>query len=704
MHFDVKTALIEQRTNHMNTKVLLTLILIVFSLPKVILAQNESCEEPGKPVMKLLKTAESEKKEKMERIKAFTDATKLAPENSYVYYRFAEYNYQNAQNVQALFEQGRANFKQLKAAYDGAANAYKKCIEHCPEFHSDAYYKLGLIYYTLGDKGQAAKYFKEFVNFKSDNPNAYAASYQKNKQDVEEILPEMQFFDQFFNTPVPYDPVKVKNVSTGNKDEFLPMISPDNELIFFTRRGKDDQGVNPLIFEEFTLAQRPGATGEFNSGLALRSPFNTSKYKSYGGVSLSLDNKEMFICACQEVDYQEHPNCDIYVTRFTRTGKGGNDFRWTNLENLGPAINTKDGWEAQPTLSADGNTLYFATWRDGSQLTDIYYSTRDKDGKWSQAKPVPGPINSQGHDKAPFIHQDSETMYFVSDCSPSRLGAGGSDIFYTRKDENGNWMEPINIGYPINTNANEVGLVVSTDGKLAYFTSGGGGTYDIYYFELYQEARPKKVLFVKGEVKDDDGEPVKDATVEVSYKESGNSHEVKVNGDDGKWAAVINLESEEESDVMITMKKEGYSFDSKLLKTKDIEDKEQIFAYDVEMEIKEIEVGKTFEMDNILYDTKKFNLNEDAKFMLDQFVKFLNENPTVRVAIHGHTDDEGDAKENQVLSENRAKGVVDYLVGKGIDKSRLEYKGFGESKPKVPNTSNYNRSLNRRTEVMILSI
>jgi outer membrane protein OmpA-like peptidoglycan-associated protein/tetratricopeptide (TPR) repeat protein len=689
----------------MNTSLLFSFsILSMIILQTTSFGQDEACDEPGKAVMKLLKTAESDKKEKMERIKAFTDAIELAPENAYVQFQFASYNFQNAIIIQDLFENGRANYKQLHSAYEAAAKTYKSVVEFCPEFHSDAYYKLGTIYYTLGDKGQASKYFKAFIDFTSKNPNAFSADYAKNKKDVQEILPEMEFFDKFYNNPVPYEPTKVVNVSSGEKDEYLPMISPDNELMFFTRKGKIGGGVNPTVIEQFTLSQRPGATGDFNSGSALRAPFNTSKFNNYGGVSLSLDNKEMFICACEDVDYQEFANCDIYVTRFTRSGKGGNDFKWTNLENLGTAINTKDGWEAQPTLSADGNTLYFATWREGSLLTDIYYSTRNKEGKWSQAKPVPGPINTDGHDKAPFLHQDSETLYFVSDCSPARLGAGGSDIFYTRKNEKEEWEQPKNLGFPINTKANEVGMVVSTDGKLAYFTTGGGGSYDIYYFELYKAARPKKVLFVKGVVEDDEGNPVPNAIVEVSYKNGGESHEVKVNGDDGKWAAIIKVEKEESSDVMITMKKEGYSFDSKLLKTKDIENKEQVFAYDVKMEIKEIEVGKTFEMDNILYDTKKFNLNGDAKFMLDQFVKFLNENPSVKVAIQGHTDNEGDANENQVLSENRAKGVVDYLVGMGISKDRLEFKGFGQSKPKVANDSNYNKSLNRRTEVLILSI
>ncbi|MCB9223292.1 MAG: OmpA family protein [Crocinitomicaceae bacterium] len=692
----------------MKLKLLLTLS-VFYCFNVISFAQDEddeSCVEPeDKKIAKLLKVAEDPKAEKMERIKAYTDAIALAPDNAFVQYSFANFNYELALAVQDQFEEGRANYNQLKVAYEGAAKSYKTVIKDCAEFHSDPYYKLGVIYYTLNDKGQASMYFKKFLEFNERDPNKYSDTYSKNKKDVEEILPEMEFFDKFFNSPVPYEPVKVEYVSS-DKDEYLPMISPDNELLFFTRKGKDtDKGIVSNVIEEFTLSQRPSPSGDFNSGLALRQPFNTPAYANYGGISLSLDNKEMFICACEEVDYQRHANCDIYVTKFERTGEGGNDFKWTDLENLGPAINTKDGWEAQPTLSADGNTLYFATWREGSQLTDIYYSTRGKDGKWSQARPVPGPINSEGHDKAPFLHQDSETLYFVSDCSTERKGAGGSDIFYTRK-ENGSWVEPKNIGYPINTAGNEVGLIVSTDGKLAYFTTGGrGSSFDIFYFELYEEARPKKVAFFKGELKDDKGEPVKDAVVEVSYRESGKSVEFHVNGDDGKFAAVVNVDDENPEDIMISAKKEGYSFDTQVIKEEEIKQEiKNTFVKADEMEIQQIEVGKAFTMDNILYPTKSYALSDDAKWVLDQFIKFLNENPTVKVSIQGHTDNKGDANENLVLSENRAKGVVDYLITNGIDKNRLSYEGFGQTKPKVPNTTEENRALNRRTDIMIVEM
>ncbi len=667
--------------------------------------EDEACMEPEhKKTSKLMEQAESSKNDKRTRAELYTQVLELAPENAYVFYSYAVFKFEHAESIQEKFDQGQANFNQLSTAYKNAENAYKKVVEYCPDFHSDVYYKLGYIAYLLGEKGEAAVHFKSFVDFESKDPEKFSETYAKNKSDVEEILSEMAFFEEFFANPVPYDPKEVRNVSSV-KDEYLPMISPDNELIFFTRKGKSDNpgGVVKAVIESFTMSQRKDVNTDFNGGEPLRAPFNTPAYQNYGGVSLSLDNKEMFICACEEVDYQPHANCDIYRTTFERSDNGWADFIWTPLENLGPAVNTTDGWEAQPTLSPDGNTLYFASWREGSQLTDIYYSTRQVDGSWSQARAVSGPINSEGHDKAPFIHQDSETMYFVSDCSVDRPGAGGSDIFYSRQNDDGSWSEPKNIGYPINSEGNEVGLVVSTDGHLAYFTSRNAGSkgYDIYYFELYEEARPKKVKFYKGEVKDEDGEPVKDAVVEISYKNTDETVQVKVNGDDGKFAAVVNVDEDEPQDVMISVKKEGHSFDTKLIKAEDLVDDEETFTEDIAMEIDTIEVGKAFTIDEILYATDSYELTEDSKFILDQFAKFLKENPTVKVTIQGHTDDVGDAGSNKVLSANRAKVAMDYIISKGIGADRLKSEGFGESKPKVPNTNATNRAQNRRTDFFI---
>ncbi len=695
---------------------LLLLSLFTLTFYNLSVAQNveedENCLPPDKKIMKVLKVTNNPKASDKDVSMAYAEAVKLAPQNAYVWFVQAEYNFNRAKKMESAYEQGRINFTQLKNVYMGAVKGYQKVIDICPEFNATPYYKIGFVYYMLNDKSKAAKYFRQFLDFKSNNPDRYPAQYAKWKKNVEEILPEMEAKELFYSNPVPYNPIIVKNVSTVD-DEFLPMISPDNELLFYTRR-KDEKHLGDIqsqVRENFTVSERPNVKANFNQGEKLSAPFNTNEFSKYGGVTLSLDNKEMFICACQETQIygQDYLNCDIYVTHFERSGEGGNDFTWTPLKNLGPSINTKDGWEAQPTLSADGNTLYFATYRSNSQNTDIYYSTRQKDGTWSVAKPVPV-INSAGHDKAPFLHQDSETMYFVSQTSPNRKGAendGNFDMYYTRKDENGNWGTPVNLGYPINTKNNEVGLIVSTDGHYAYFTSdrekNAIGGFDIYYFELYEKARPKKVAMIKGEVLDDKGEPVKDATVQVSYKDSKETVEVKVNGDDGKFAAIIDLE--EEQDVRVTVKKEGHSFDTKLIKKEEIaqlKKTETTFIDEiVEMEIGEIKVGKSFTIENILFATDSYVLTEDSKFILDQFIVFLKENPTVTVTIEGHTDNQGDDARNLTLSENRANAVMNYLVNNGIDKKRLKAVGYGETKPKVSNSTAENRAKNRRTDFLI---
>ena len=264
---------------------------LLFSTSTFAQEDDESCVEPDKKTMKLIKEAENTKNDKRERIMAYTEAVKAVPDNAYIYYSYACYNYKLAEEVQYNFDNGRTNFKTLSNAYMAAVNAYKKSIEFCPEFHSDSYYKIGYIYRLLGDKGQSMDYFNKFLAFESDDPSAYGPDYSKNKKDLEDLLPEIEFYEKFFANEMPYEPFIVKNVSTADKQEYLPMISPDNDLIFYTRKGKvADGGVMSTVVEEFTMSIRKNTKSDFDGGSALRAPFNVPNYKNYGGVSISLDN------------------------------------------------------------------------------------------------------------------------------------------------------------------------------------------------------------------------------------------------------------------------------------------------------------------------------------------------------------------------------------------------------------------------------
>jgi outer membrane protein OmpA-like peptidoglycan-associated protein/tetratricopeptide (TPR) repeat protein len=670
----------------------LSVILSFFSFSQ---EEDESCLPPSKKTLKYLETA-SKSGDAKTAVDNFNAAIAEATDNAMVYYEYAMYAYESG----LTYYDRQPNPAMGDRSFAKAEEMFKKTIEFCSDYHANCYYYLGVINFTQEDKASAIEWFKKFKAFKHTDNARYPDDYDKKLADVNEVIGELQDEQDLLSTEVPFVPSMVKNVSSAKWDEYFPMISPDNELIFYTRK-VDDRGVGEMLAnwqEKFTFSQRDDVTSPFNEGEFLKPPFNNGTFTNYGAATLSVDNKEMIICACkkEQVYGQEYLNCDLYSTIYERSGSGGNDFKWTPLKNLGPKINTPDGWEAQPSLSADGNTLFYTVARPTSRDNDIYIAKRQPDGTWGEVRPF-DEINTDGKDKSPFLHQDSETLYFVSTCTDKRKGVGGLDIFYIR-EENGKWSEPKNIGYPINSKEDELGLFVSTDGHLAYYSSRIGGNWNIYSFELYEEARPKPVAILKGELTDETGEPVKDATIEIAYAGSDEVTQVKVNGDDGKYAAVVKVDKKQ--DVMVTVKKEGHAFDSKLITKEEIKP-EQVSIRNNDLTVKELKVGEAYTINDILYATNSATLTDKSKFILKGFARFLKENPTISVGIQGHTDDVGDDAKNLALSESRAKGVKDYLITLGIDAKRLTAKGYGETMPKEENDSEQNRAKNRRTDFVI---
>ena len=225
--------------------------------------------------------------------------------------------------------------------------------------------------------------------------------------------------------------------------------------------------------------------------------------------------------------------------------------------------------------------------------------------------------------------------------------------------------------------------------------SGVGG-WDLYEFPLYKAARPEKVLFLKGEVKAEQGELLFDAVVEVKSMKTKEVTRVEVNQESGQYVGVINVEEDE--DVMVTVKTKDYAFNSQYISA---DDKEYQKPSQLDFKMQSIEEGKSFRINNIYFDTDAFDLNSQAQNVLTSFTDFMDLNTSVSVAIHGHTDDVGDKISNLELSTKRAKEVHDYLIKIGVDASRLSFKGFGESKPLVENNSEKGRATNRRTEFFI---
>lgn len=602
--------------------------------------------------------------------------------------------------TEAWVASSEINYSKYKSAKDPKSqnnyySRYVKCLESvaklCPSYQNyEVCYTLGKIFFSHDKLDVAKTYLKTYI----DNGKKGTKYYT----DAESTYHYIEQYLNLIENPVPFEPVIVEGVSSAY-DDYLPLISPDGSLALFTKAYMKKE-INSIygdrFVEEFTVSKASDDKGLiFSPGEPLPYPFNSGK--NQGAASISIDNKTLFITICEFVS-RDYDNCDIYMS--TRVGDG-----WSELKSLGPNINGVKTWESQPSISADGKTLYFASIRESNigfdpdnPTSDIYYSTKDEKGNWTKAKNLGSKINTPGNEKSPFIHSDSQTLYFSSD---GHLGIGGYDIFFS-KFRDSDWTKPVNIGYPINTKNNDLGFVVNTQGTKAYFASNklnGKGGWDIYAIDLYKEARPEKVFLVKGQLVDDNGYALSDAKLEVKNTRTEEVSEGVVDAETGHYAVAVTAKNEND-DFLMVVKKEDYSFSSTL-----IEPTEETFEKPIEVnfEVKPIEAGKSVQINDIYYATASYEINQKSYAVLNEFAEFLKSNPTVKVEIRGHTDNIGSAQTNITLSNRRAQAVYDYLLSKGVPKANVSYKGYGPNMPIADNRTEAGRAKNRRTEFYILS-
>ncbi|MBR6068404.1 MAG: OmpA family protein [Bacteroidales bacterium] len=602
--------------------------------------------------------------------------------------------------TEAWVASSEINYSKYKSAKDPKSqnnyySRYVKCLESvaklCPSYQNyEVCYTLGKIFFSHDKLDVAKTYLKTYIDNGKKGTKYYA--------DAESTYHYIEQYLNLIENPVPFEPVIVEGVSSAY-DDYLPLISPDGSLALFTKAYMKKE-INSIygdrFVEEFTVSKASDDKGLiFSPGEPLPYPFNSGK--NQGAASISIDNKTLFITICEFVS-RDYDNCDIYMS--TRVGDG-----WSELKSLGPNINGVKTWESQPSISADGKTLYFASIRESNigfdpdnPTSDIYYSTKDEKGNWTKAKNLGSKINTPGNEKSPFIHSDSQTLYFSSD---GHLGIGGYDIFFS-KFRDSDWTKPVNIGYPINTKNNDLGFVVNTQGTKAYFASNklnGKGGWDIYAIDLYKEARPEKVFLVKGQLVDDNGYALSDAKLEVKNTRTEEVSEGVVDAETGHYAVAVTAKNEND-DFLMVVKKEDYSFSSTL-----IEPTEETFEKPivVNFEVKPIEAGKSVQINDIYYATASYEINQKSYAVLNEFAEFLKSNPTVKVEIRGHTDNIGSAQTNITLSNRRAQAVYDYLLSKGVPKANVSYKGYGPNMPIADNRTEAGRAKNRRTEFYILS-
>ncbi|GAC1378768.1 MAG: hypothetical protein NVSMB45_00060 [Ginsengibacter sp.] len=476
-----------------------------------------------------------------------------------------------------------------------------------------------------------------------------------------------------------FNPLNLGDSINTSDHEYFPSLTIEGNKMIFTRRSNRNES-----FYESNLS----ANGKWSKARPLQGSITKDGYNE-GAQNISQDGQTLVFTGCNFPGGLG--SCDIYISSLGKQG-------WSAPENVGRAVNS-EFWESSPSLSPDKQDLYFSSNVPGGfGGKDIWVSHRNATGSWGEAQNLGNEINTFGDETCPFIHADNETLYFNSTGLPGY--SEKPDLFVSHKLPNGHWSKPLNLGYPINTIDDEGSLVVASNGKDAYYTSDrkdSKGGYDIYQFELRKELRASKTLWVRGKVfnsKTLSGVPSSIELTDLSTHQQV-SH-IKTD-EEGNYLTTVAVGKNYAFNVL----RKGYLFFSENF---DLSRYSDTLPAVKNIALQPVEINSKIILKNVFYDNKSTSLKSASITELDDVVKFLNDNPTVKIEIAGYTDNIGKNSDNLKLSIGRAVSVVNYLIGKGVKPSRLTFKGLGDANPLSNNANEQGRALNRRTELKVVGL
>ncbi len=606
----------------------------------------------------------------------------------------------SSKKAKKLYEKAEKNIKDRD--FISAIEFFRKATIQDPNFY-EAYLKAGSLYNMMGNQDSVYANFAKYANL-SPNPAQSVLNrlsfmsfdrgkYVKSQEYLNQYLndkPEMENDKEIklLAESIRYALVQIQNDSDliieklpeaiNRFDlQYLPAITIDNSTMIFTKRDfvSDDEDIVVSYLKNGSWSPAESISSKINS------PLNE------GACTISADGKTMIFTSCDRRG--SFGSCDLYITRKS------ND-TWSAPKNLGKPINTHY-WESQPSLSADGNTLYFSSNREGGLGgRDLWVSTYQQ-GSWQTPLNLGGKVNSFKDETTPFIHPNNETLYYSSN---GYTGMGGFDLFQSRLQDS-LWSSPINLGFPINTHKDEVALLIASDGKSAYFAQENQKNNEILdseivSFTLPQELRVAQASYIVGRVVDERTKEALKAHVEVvdvnSNKILFKSHSDSLSGE---YLMVLPINKE----LAGYVKSKGYLYsDFHFSSSQNTFLKPDTIL----VELSKVAVGEKLILRNIYFETGSFEIDDRSNSEIDNVLEVLIENPLIKVEISGHTDDVGAKSYNQTLSEKRAQTIYYELIKKGVESSRLAFKGYADEMPLYPNTNDFNRQSNRRIEFRVI--
>ena len=572
---------------------------------------------------------------------------------------------------------------ELNGQKDEAVRQYERSIELQPDAPQTlpSYHKTGDYYFKLGQYEKALPYFEKTVA-----KTSFATSIHKRAK--AQIL-NCRFALESVKKPLTFNSLPLQKPFNEFASQAFPVLTADNETIFFTQNSGNEN-----------IFYSTRADSVWRAPISISDTINTPQNE--GTCSISADGRTLVFAACSRPD--SRGGCDLYIV-----GKTGST--WGVPQNMGDAVNSYD-WDSQPALSADGRTLYFSSERTGGLgKADIWVSKMLLNGQWGKPTNLGKTVNTAGEDKSPFIHANGQTLFFATD---GLVGMGGLDLFYTENLSDTAWSKPVNLGYPINTQEDQVSLFISADCQKGYYTLDQHNNPQLRQEAFLDKKSPMKVLLCSFDLPDE----IKAKCHQTNYLK-GTVYDAKTNQKIGADIELIDLKTNQTKALMsadaqtgayltvlnngakyaLYVNKPGYFFKSLSF---DYSQKNNTNGVLLDIALTPLQKNSRDVLSNLFFDSGQFSINEDSKTELEKLAKFLKTNALLRVEISGHTDDVGNERENLVLSQKRAKTVVAYLLQLGIDPARMVASGYGKTRPLVVNATEENRRQNRRIEWRIL--
>lgn len=561
---------------------------------------------------------------------------------------------------------------------DSAIFHYSEALKTDSNNTAHPYFGLGESYLFKGDYLNAKNHLETFISRTPTPSPSIKNSTQSLYSLAQKYLKDCHFSLHELNQSETFQVQEITSFNNSEYDEYFPHITADfNKIIFTRKEGEHENFYESRLTKDY----------EFHPSTLLKGKINSQNFNE-GAHCISPDGKYLFFTGCNRPEGLG--SCDIYVSKLENG-------EWSEPYNLGAPINTK-GWESQPSISADGNTLYFVSNRQGGQGGyDIWKSTLMSNGKWSEPQNLGPQINTPHDESAPFIHADNETLFFTSNGWP---GFGRKDFFKSKLIDNNKWSTPKNLGYPLNNHLDQSSITFSMNGKIAIFSSpsqADNTNLDIFLWEVPEEIRPARVTFINGSVKDEKN--LQPLSAEVNVYNLDTQKEIFTqysDTEDGRFIAPLPFGNS----YSFHIHKPGYLLYSQHFSLKSIEKEGD--EVNLEFFLKPISIGSNVTLHNVFFDIDKAQLKEESFKELDLLYEFLMINPQTVIEISGHTDNTGSDAHNDSLSIERAKTVRDYLLTKGIASQRIQFKGYGSTQPIASNSTEEGRQQNRRTDFKII--